>query len=68
MPTVLILQDREAIDMDNMGNIVRKRQVTFQIDGHGPFTYEVPKDEWSLDAFKSYVRELMKEIEEMEKI
>ena len=65
MARILILQDREALDMDTMGNVVRKRQIIFQIDGAGPFTYEVEKDAFSLEAFKDYVKQKAEEIKQM---
>lgn len=65
MARILILQDREALDMDAMGNVVRKRQIMFQVDGHGPFTYEIEKSRFTLEGFKEYVKRKAEEIKQM---
>jgi len=66
MAKIIITSDRETIDLDPAGNIVRKRVIQFMIDDKGPYTYEVPKDLFSIEAFKAYAREIADQIREIE--
>ena len=66
MAKIIIVQDREALDLDPMGNLIRKRQIQFMVDNHGPFTYEAPRDTFSIEAFKAFAQRIAQEIKEME--
>jgi len=63
---VQILENRETLTLNQRGEPVRVRKVSFAIGTHGPFDYEVPVSEWDITKFKEYVAEKVKEVEEME--
>jgi len=63
---VQILENRETLTLNQRGEPIRVRKVSFAIGTHGPFDYEVPVDEWDLTKFREFVADKVKEIEEME--
>jgi len=65
---VQILENRETLTLNQRGEPIRVRKVSFAVGTHGPFDYEVPVDEWDITKFKEYAAEKVREIEEMESL
>ena len=63
---VQILENRETLTLNQRGEPIRVRKVSFAVGNHGPFDYEVPVEEWDIARFREYVADKVKEIEEME--
>lgn len=40
----------EGINSDDYGRVIRVKQITYKIDGDGPFTLVVAPDQWSETA------------------
>lgn len=54
--------------MNQRGEPIRVRKISFAVGNHGPFDYEVPVTEWDITKFREYVAERVKEVEEMERL
>ena len=61
-----IVEDRETLDIDTRGNLVRYRRIEFMLDDKGPYVYQTPAEAFSIEAFKEYVREIANQIKAME--
>lgn len=61
-----VVEDRETVDMDERGNLVRFRRIEFMLDNYGPYVYQVKVEDWSLQKFKDYVKKLAEEISQIE--
>ena len=61
-----IVEDRETLDIDERGNLVRYRRIEFMIDNFGPYVYQCKIEDWSIGAFKDYVKKVAEEIKELE--
>jgi len=69
MPRLIIVEDRETVDLSPRGDLIRIRHIEFMLDDKGPYVYEVPKALWDANKFKEEVLNRameLKEFEEME--
>jgi len=48
---------QEGLKIDERGNIIRTRVVTFFIGQHGPFTIEIPATEYSPELVQQKIEE-----------
>jgi hypothetical protein len=51
------LRVTQGLKIDERGNIIRTRIVTFFIDQHGPFTIELPEVEYSPEVVQMKIEE-----------
>jgi len=63
-----VIENRETIDMDERGNLIRYRRIEFMLDNHGPFIYQTPAELFDLGSFKEYVKEIASQIKAMEEM
>ena len=61
-----IVEDRETLDIDERGNLVRYRRIEFMLDNFGPYVYQEKIENWSIGKFKDYVKKIADEIREIE--
>lgn len=51
------LRVTQGLKIDERGNIVRTRVITFFLDAHGPFTIELPENEYSPEVVQMKIEE-----------
>ena len=61
-----IIEDRETLDIDEMGNLVPFRRIQYRLDNKGPYIYEVPIRDWDVADFREHVKQRAKELKELE--
>lgn len=52
-----IVGARETVTLGPKGELVRVAQYEFTLDDHGPFLFEIPKEQDSPEALKEAIKE-----------
>ncbi|RLJ07351.1 MAG: hypothetical protein DRP12_02415 [Candidatus Aenigmatarchaeota archaeon] len=65
MARLRIVEDRETVDIDPRGNLIRLRHIEYMIDAFGPYVHEVPKTLWDVNKFKEEVKKRAEELKEL---
>lgn len=63
---LIIVEDRETVDLGPRGELIRLRHIEFMLDDKGPYVYEIPKALWNPEEFKAYVAKIAGELKEFE--
>ena len=63
---LMIVEDRETVDLSPRGDLIRIRHIEYMLDDKGPFVYEVPTALWKIEEFKAAVEKRAAEIRELE--
>lgn len=66
MPKLLIVEDRETVDLSPRGDLIRIRHIEYMLDDKGPYVYEIPKALWDPQKFKEEVAQRARELQEFE--
>jgi len=61
-----IVEDRETLDIDPRGNLIRYRRIEFMLDDKGPYVYQVPAEAFDIGAFKEYAKKIAEQIKAIE--
>ncbi|RLG91222.1 hypothetical protein DRO34_04330 [Candidatus Bathyarchaeota archaeon] len=61
-----IIEDRETLDLDEKGDLVPFRRITYMLDDKGPYIYQVPSKEWSQEKFRESVKQKASELKSLE--
>jgi len=57
------LRVQEGLKIDERGNIIRTRVITFFLGTHGPFTIEIPANEYSPEVVQMKIEEERKKLQ-----
>ena len=60
-----VIEDRETLDIDERGNLIRYRRIEFMLDEYGPYVYQTPAELFDIGSFREYVKEIASQLKAM---